>query len=355
MKAQVNTSEHLQLISKLKQGKQVFGINTTICLLDSLNEYLWDSVAGAWNLSGKVRFSYDLQNNADEYIYESWNAGVLIATSTQRILYVYNPNNKPTTITYQDWNGSTWENSFKVSCTYDSNNNPITELYESWTGSAWSLFGRMTSTFNAANQRTNSLMETWDGTIYSNNSQNTYTYNANGNMTNDLYQTWTGTTWENNSNTIFSYDASDNLITELYKEWIGGAWLDSYMVTYSGFDSYGNPSYRLGKWWNGSAWENNNSANLFYNCFTGIEENAIKALNINVFPNPFSDHASLISDRDLNGMTIQVCDLQGRVLMTEKIESNNVRIERTNLKSGLYLLQLISENKVLAVKKLLVK
>jgi hypothetical protein len=355
MKAQVDLLENHPLSSKLKPGKQVFGVNTTTCLLDSVNEYSWDSTAGIWNISSKIRFSYDSHNNPDEYTSEAWSGGVIVSTATQRVLYVYDPNNNPTTITYQDWSGSTWENSFKISYTYDANNNPITEIFENWIGSAWSLYGRQTSNYNVANKRTSSLMETWDGTAYVNNGQRAYTYDANGNMTIDYFQTWTGTTWENNSNTIFSYDASNNLITETFQGWTGGVWVNAYMSTYSGFDSYGNASNMIGEWWNGSAWKNYTSADLFYNCFTGIENNLITANDISVFPNPFSDQATLISDSDLNGMLMQVCDLQGRVIRTERIESNNVKIERTNLKSGVYLLKLISENKVVAVKKLLVK
>lgn len=69
-------------------------------------------------------------------------------------------------------------------------------------------------------------------------------------------------------------------------------------------------------------------------------------VNIQLFPNPGNGNLSLRSSNSLAGMKISVSDIKGKVLFTRQIEEerNEIEMDLTELPSGMYLIQLQSED-----------
>jgi hypothetical protein len=76
-----------------------------------------------------------------------------------------------------------------------------------------------------------------------------------------------------------------------------------------------------------------------------------------IYPNPTNRTATLQFDNSKKeNCTLTIYDLQGRLVMTIiNVCSDKIEIERQNLPSGLYFLQIRTESKVIATGKLTIE
>lgn len=76
---------------------------------------------------------------------------------------------------------------------------------------------------------------------------------------------------------------------------------------------------------------------------------------ISIYPNPFSMESTLETGQVLRGTTLTLCNSFGQtVKQINNIRGQKVIINRENLASGLYFIQLIDENKILSTNKLII-
>lgn len=102
---------------------------------------------------------------------------------------------------------------------------------------------------------------------------------------------------------------------------------------------------------------NNDILTLKYSQPTQISEIDL-GKSINIFPNPFYSTATiqLYDINSKNPIELQWCDLPGRLIKTENIHSkNNYTITREGIENGMYILKLISENKIIGTTKIVVQ
>ncbi|MBN4073088.1 cellulase family glycosylhydrolase [Crocinitomix catalasitica] len=90
---------------------------------------------------------------------------------------------------------------------------------------------------------------------------------------------------------------------------------------------------------------------------SGITESSIPTLNVNVYPNPFTDIATIVFDnRENDKYRVDIYDSQGRLRRSiPEISSGKVEIERKNLSNGLYFFQLSTSKEIVASGKLLIE
>jgi hypothetical protein len=85
----------------------------------------------------------------------------------------------------------------------------------------------------------------------------------------------------------------------------------------------------------------------------GLEEFNDPALT--VFPNPFSSSTRIQSKGNLNDATLDVSNVYGKtVKRVENISGQSVTFSRDDLPSGLYFIELIDNNKIIATEKVLI-
>ena len=78
-------------------------------------------------------------------------------------------------------------------------------------------------------------------------------------------------------------------------------------------------------------------------------------LKINIYPNPFSTLATLRTDNLFKNVTLTVYNLYGQtVKQIKNISGQTITLQRDNLPSGLYLMRLSQENKIIATRKLVI-
>jgi alpha-amylase len=84
-------------------------------------------------------------------------------------------------------------------------------------------------------------------------------------------------------------------------------------------------------------------------CTVGITEIA-QANSVNVYPNPFRDYTILSLDNAAESF-ITLSDLSGRIVRTySNVKENSFRIEKDNLSSGVYFVNVTNENNKTATK-----
>lgn len=79
---------------------------------------------------------------------------------------------------------------------------------------------------------------------------------------------------------------------------------------------------------------------------TSIEEAFGVTLIISAYPNPVSDHLTLtVNNNNFSNLTYHLFDIDGKLLHTEKIISNQTSINMNNLASSIYLIKVMQNNK----------
>lgn len=95
-------------------------------------------------------------------------------------------------------------------------------------------------------------------------------------------------------------------------------------------------------------------SNTVFNCSTGIEEDYYNK-QVSISPNPFLSETTLLTNDDLRDGTITIYNSFGRqVKQIKNISGQKITLHQDNLSSGLYFLQLIQNNKVITVIKLVI-
>ena len=264
------------------------GILDLVQRFDSVYIWAWDSLTYDWALSFRIT---DLQ---------------------------YNAANLPTSLTYQNWTGSGWENNFQLVSSYDGNNNETTSLFKTWTGSAWTNVFQSIYTYDGNNNRTSELSQLWFGTDWMNSSLTNLTYDANhhvlsetnsywggvswefaerynftydasGNLTKDVHQTYeeVSSNWINSDQVLNTYDGSNNLLTTTFQIWNGVSWDNSSLNTYT-YDGNHNQLTSLSQNWDGTQWVNISNAVNTYNGSNQLLTSLVKNWNGSNFDNASS-------------------------------------------------------------------
>ena len=90
--------------------------------------------------------------------------------------------------------------------------------------------------------------------------------------------------------------------------------------------------------------------------FVSSNDLKIADSEIRVFPNPMSDIAFIEIENESNRIySVQIFDLTGKSVRTEKFNSNQHKIEKENLNSGIYFYQIENENQILKTGKLIIR
>ena len=151
-----------------------------------------------------------------------WQAGNWVANGGNKYTYTYDLNNNITEEIFQTWNNNTtsWDNMYKWISTYDVNGYLTERVFQGWDSntSTWNSSGKRTFTINASGIIIEDLKQTWDNinSIWVNSEK----------WINILWYEWTG---DPDDSEYASY-------TVLW--WTNGIWANYYRVNFT-YDAYG--------------------------------------------------------------------------------------------------------------------
>ncbi len=144
----------------------------------------------------------------------------------------------------------------------------------------------------------------------------------------------------------------------LTQTWIEGVGTDTHPF-YPDFNMYNVASTSGGyKVYTKCSFQNGEHFYGDINCLSLLNTNTLETVNQNItfYPNPFTTTLSISSDENMNNASIKVYNSVGQ-LVREKtnLKGQKITIERENLQSGLYLIQLFENNKLLKTSKVLIE
>jgi hypothetical protein len=350
---------------------------------------LWDN--NNWLNMAKTNFFYDANGLMTNDMNYSWNGSAW--EDNTRTAYTYNANNLLETDLTEEWDGNAWVETYRSTYTYNGQGKMLTWLSEANTGGVWENISLYTYTYTG-DILTELLTQNWDGSTWVNSFRSTYEYNTQGLVSIETHQMWLVGAWMNMSRSIETYNQNNLVEISLDQSWDGGSWVDNrrYSYTYDGnnklisalqenydsgnwensglvlytYDGDGNNSEVLMQDWVSGNWENMFRMLMSYQWTTDVETiNPIASEYrlMNNYPNPFNPSTTIEFSISQPGfVSLKVYDILGKEIATLVNEgvpagSHNVefRMQNLELSSGIYFYQLKAGNYVETKKMTLLK
>ena len=355
----------------------------------------YNSTTSQFENSGKTDYQYDANGNLTERNNTYWNGSSY--ENSDKGDYSYDTNGNRTQDIEQYWNSTSWENSYKSNFTYNANNLVTEVLDYTWDGSQWVLDTKNTATYLTNNKLDKFFSFDWDGSQWIDSERATVSYNSNqletiiyeiwdgsqwvldekdtyiinstsGKIEELLYQSWDGSSWQNEDKYTYILDASNNRVTETYSyydtnstSWILSNKEDYTYDTSKLMSSIHNPFndfyYNLGfedfpytnkvleqleREYN-SGWEISGRIRYSYSD-SPLSTNEFNYLDLSIYPNPTNDIIN-IKLNSYENISATIYDINGRLMLEQKLSSVVSTINISNLNTGVYLLKINTENK----------
>jgi len=95
--------------------------------------------------------------------------------------------------------------------------------------------------------------------------------------------------------------------------------------------------------------------NTFSYCFSN-EVNEIKFDNsVSIYPNPFHSETNIVFKTEQKNATLKITDILGKEIRIINFSGENLLIEKGEMKTGIYFLQIINENRIIVTKKFIIE
>jgi hypothetical protein len=265
--------------------------------------FSWNTSTNKWELTGKNETLYD---NGKKSVMINYYLSSGIWQNSRKIMYEYDTNGNIVLETGYSWSSGIWNNVYKTQYVYDANE-IMTEMiyYYSDFSNNWVMKSKEAYTNDGFNI-SSGLDYSW------NSGKQSWTQYRKFECFFDL-------------NTLTSNVFSNELIDRFGKNKITSAKLYNY---------------------DGTNWVYNGLATMYYSThdnLTGTKTVADDVLK--VYPNPASDYITFNVDKMAGQFTVQLIDLQGKIVLNQ-LTSNDNMVSIDKLPKGLYLYKVTANSKV---------
>jgi hypothetical protein len=274
-----------------------------------------------------------------------------------RQLHTYNPQNRDTLLTNENWNTNTnqWRGIDRYTFVLNANGQTATATHQKYdtVSASYKNYDEQTYTYDASNRLTTSTFKFWNSSTssWSNSSKYSYAYNANGDLGQVLTEEWdiNNLEWDLYSLQTRTYNANNWQTELLFQSRNGSVWANNTRVTYT-YNPQGYLTQELGELWNTNTLVWGNYLQYFYwyegNPLSSIREPEEKT-KLFVYPNPtYSPVTFVNADTDLD---YSIYDMQGRLLNQGRLQpgTNSIFLNETSgtfiLKAGNSATQIIKQ------------
>jgi len=346
---------------------------------------LWDKVYKKFVNASQNEYTYDIKNNKVSDLYNEWDNDNLMWLKITKNDYSYDANSNLLTDAYSEWNKG--KNAYikfdKIDYTYDLKGNTLTDSYSLWddTKGKYVFADKYENTFDASGNMTGSMYSVYDEPTakWINDSKNVYTYDGNKNILTDIYSTWDETrkVYVNSKKVENVYDAKSNQTVSTSFVWDirGNKWVYDTKSELNYDTQMGGDKLKLpydketivlffktkllqttDQAWNkqSASWKNSKRVTYSYSptTTTGFVNGSQKVKWV-VFPNPAASYVSIRLDCNYSGAQLEIMDVTGKSILNSPLDNSNT-IQIDELMKGVYFIQVMHDQKVIATKKLMV-
>lgn len=313
--------DEIEFWDEIEQIEYVYNADNSINIVNSKE---WDIFESDWVTNAYRKFDYDSIGNLVTETGYDYNAYDMIATRK-----------------------------FEFNYRYDENNN-LAETVKYGPGEDEEIFEEewmQVNTYNEYAELTDEVFYNWDydlkiwlnaeKRLYVNEVQGSKLFEESKHLWDDKNSTWV-------ANSKTAYISENNYFSEDIQNW---NFLQVYMPAYS-FDNIVCDRIEF------AGWENDEwlvlSTNDYYfseDTVVGIEDS--EGLEIRVYPNPVTNLLT-IKTGSISESTCTIRDLNGRTL-SQTYFQNSIQIDVSAYTSGIYLIELTSDNERIYINKIIKK
>jgi hypothetical protein len=287
-----------------------------------------DTLTRKWENDRQDFYSYNTQDLMIENLIVVWDTLNFQWVNSEIIKFSYDENNLLLNQLNQEWQPATaeWINKYKAEFFYNSNGLPGERFVYEWIGAA-GTWRSMIHTINLYNENlllSETLDQYWDDDdkLWVNNLKNIYGYNAQGKKTEVIYQYWNFVNWVNLARYKYSYDENGNRTGYLYSTFNdeNNIWEDYYKEV--------------------SFWSQNTQNSIDEQWFPEVK----------FFPNPAHDFINITFEAEIKNAFCYLFSSDGKLVKTQNISGNTVRINTSGFVPGIYVLRMMAEGQVFSQK-----
>lgn len=301
----------------------------------------------SWITDRQIIQEYNTDNIITFYLYQNWDDSTWINDFQWSLQY--NLSDSTYISMREDWDGSTWVNAVKNSWAnyYDysfDNVSSLTQQFWNNTNADWDNNLRVTFSYGDNNESTGRLFEDWDGTNWIVSSRITNAYDDGSiSPTSILGESWDGTNWLNDYLATYTYDTNNNQIAYLYQIWVNDEWSDNFGRT-SEYDAYNNLTQRITQIGIGLS---NSSRDTYYYQILSSTSQAELEHPVQIFPNPSNYQLTIdLGENQILFGQANIYNLQGQLLLTELLKGNQqTTLALNGFVAGTYYLQILADER----------
>lgn len=328
----------------------------------------WDETAEEWNGGEQYEYSYNSINLETTKIYREWDGNSSEFTDVSKWLSTYE-NNTLSLKVFQEFQNSTWVNSYRNVYSYndenylisnvkqfwnegtnrwdsnsktyyevDNNGNIIERVDQYWDSELeiWVNEVRYVYEFERDSLQILEERQTWNDTIWVSDWKNEFSFNSSGLKTEFVYTNYNQVTeeWENITKNLYSYEGQElTEIVTLSWDIYQSDWINDFKTSYTGpilertelFENWDTIR---------EDWVYENKCVDYYSWNVGIAGIKNEIEEISIHPNPVKNH--LIIQQNLNISEVRIYNIEGKHIGTCK-DKNLIPVH--NLSKGLYFIQ----------------
>lgn len=193
--------------------------------------------------SDSILYTYDENNYKSSEYFWTYQPGDNTYYISRRYVYTNDTSGNRLTFTYQNWNGTSFTDYYRVSYTYNTNHQILTELMQMVNGGVYENKSKIIYQYNSKFQLTSKEEMDWQGGFFT-QKLDEYTYDDNGNMLTELKYVFNGNNLEKNELNIYSYDSYQRLISDTLMFWdeVNLEFIDAYVSNYD-YNADGTKKY----------------------------------------------------------------------------------------------------------------
>lgn len=292
-----------------------------------------------WTSYSRVTVSYSNDLIIMELV-EIYNNGW---QNNKKRTYEYNGAGLKTKMVEQIWN-LTWQNNLMSVFTYDGNGN-MHMFVASYSdgGGPWITGGRYTYYYDVNDYYVETLIESWGNEVWTTEGKITYTNSSAGDILSETFNAWQEGSYIPDTRKVYTYDSYGNALSGVNEEYSGGSWVprmgSSYLYYKKEYIQVINiPVYTY---------------EASYRSVMGINDH--DAERIRVYPNPASDHLTVIFQKENAPCSVSITDLQGNSLGFHNNIRDKISINTSNFTDGMYILNITSSGKTVSEKIIIKK
>jgi hypothetical protein len=326
----------------------------------------------------------------NEVIYSYWSESDWVYSSKYN--YEYNENGKIIFSHYKDWTGSSWRDYMEYEYFYDDQKRISLINILQYSEEMWKEHMKIEYTYSFENNDYEAVTfiksdTGWDNYIYT-----SYMVDEYGNISEYKTYLWSNSLWTNYAKTNYDYTGTGETDEYIIYIWESDTWKNYYRFDYiydTGNRNYLNQKYMWNAGWQLSSkddnsfdenknmilsitqsytdgnWTNQSKAEYSYIEFTGlIEPSSSLPAEIELYqnyPNPFNPETEIsFSLKKDSSISLELFNTSGqliKVLYNEKQPAGHhrIKIDASDLESGIYFYTLRSGNDFITKKMTLIK